>query len=124
LLFKIIFPSYFRFNADATASRHYSSSAISGIATFNGTAANATNGQDNAASQGLTVIDVFDYANTATWKFFRSSSIVNDQTTATDVAYFAAALGAYNQTTAISSIELFASSSNLTSGTVLLYGVK
>jgi len=114
----------FRFNADATSNRHVSLSTISGTGSFNGTATNATNGQDNAASQGLTVIDVFDYANTTTWKFFRSSSIANDQTSATDVAFFTAALGAYNQTGAISSIELFPSSSNFTAGSVLLYGVK
>jgi hypothetical protein len=115
----------FRFNADATASRHAALSAISGIASaFGATAAKATAAQDNATATGLVCIDVFDYTNTSTWKFFRTTGISNDDTTATSVSYISSALGAYNQITAISSIELFASSSNFTSGTVLLYGVK
>ena len=115
----------FRFNADSTASRHVGHTLIQDIASsFGSTSAQFSAQQDNGTSQSLTVGNVFNYTNTTTWKFYNAHSICNNSTTTTEANYVTILQGAYNQTTAISSIELFANTGNLTSGTVLLYGVK
>jgi hypothetical protein len=78
---------------------------------------------DNAVANGLFTVRIPDYANAVTWKFATSAGITVDSTTTTS---FRTVLynHAYNQTAAITSIELFPSAGNFTSGTVLLYGVK
>jgi hypothetical protein len=115
----------FRFNADSTASRHVSNSMIGDVASsFGSTSAQFSAQQDNGTSQALIVGNVFNYTNTTTWKFYNVHAIGNNSTTTTEANYVTILQGAYNQTTAISSIELFANTGNLTSGTVLLYGVK
>ncbi len=116
---------YLRMNSDSNANRH--AETISGDVytgtPFNVTYINATNAQDNSSAEGLLVINIFDYANTTTWKAVESSSLTNNATTATNLNY-RRSFGAYNQTSAISSIDIFPASGNFTSGTVLLYGVK
>ncbi len=116
---------YLRMNSDSNANRH--AETISGDVytgnPFNVTYINATNAQDNSSAEGLIVINIFDYANTTTWKAVESSSLTNNATTATNLNY-RRSFGAYNQTSAISSIDIFPASGNFTSGTVLLYGVK
>lgn len=75
---------------------------------------------DNAATNTGMYLDLPDYANTNSFKsgFFNGSG-----TRGTGVnAYFAWSLH-YFSTSAISSITLFPSSGNWTSGTVLIYGV-
>ena len=115
----------FRFNADATASRHVGNSMIADVASsFGSTSAQFSAQQDNGTSQSLIVGNVLNYTNTTTWKFYNVHAIGNNSTTTTEANYVTILQGAYNQTTAISSIELFANTGNLTSGTVLLYGVK
>ena len=78
---------------------------------------------DNAVTQSLTVIDISDYTNTATWKMSFSRSMNNSSTTTTNVRS-RVVMGFYNQTSAISSLGFFWSSGNATSGSILLYGVK
>jgi hypothetical protein len=115
----------FRFNADSTASRHSSNPMISNVgSSFGQTNAQFSAQQDNGTSQSLLVGNVWNYTNTTTWKFYNVYSIGNNSDTTTENNYINILQGAYNQTTAISSIELFANTGNLTSGTVLLYGVK
>jgi hypothetical protein len=82
-----------------------------------------TGNNDNAVATGLASIDFWDYTNSTTWKFATCQSITTSATTTTSFIpsnYFSV----YNQTSAISSIVLLASSGNMTSGTALLYGVK
>ena len=117
-----------RINADSGASRHYSmrlDGDVSGTGevAFDDTAFRITSNNDNSVATGLTNVDLWDYTNTTTWKFASSQSIGTGATTTTSFIpanYY----GVYNQTGAISSIVLLASSGNLTSGTALLYGVK
>ena len=79
---------------------------------------------DNINANGLTIVDIFDYTNTTTWKTLLSFGIGNDATTSTNHnTKFTA--GFYNQTAAITQINLFINSSDtFAGGTVLLYGVK
>jgi hypothetical protein len=112
-----------RVNGDSTPSRHFSSNANSGSSSFNANlwSTNAI-GQDNGGSNSLIIWDLYDYANTTTWKTARSHMATNNTTTTTNVN-FEIATYYYNQTGAITSLDLFAYSGNFTSGTVLLYGI-
>jgi len=114
-----------RFNGDSTANRHASISGTSQTNTaFASTAIGLGDRADNSVTQGLIIIDIFNYANTTTWKLMRQTSIVNNATTTTNYG-FEVGHGAYNQTSAISSLDFIVESGgNFTSGTVLLYGVK
>ena len=114
-----------RFNSDSTANRHCSISGTSSTAaSFNATAIGLGDRADNAVTQGLIIIDIFDYKNTTTWKLMRQTSILNDDTTSTNFG-FEIGHGAYNQIGAVSSLDFIVESGgNFTSGTVLLYGVK
>lgn len=115
----------YRFNADATASRHANVEAFGGAGStgFSATSCKATEGSDNAVAQGLVVIDFPDYANTTSWKMSFVQSMTNNSTTTTNFMPLFAG-GYYNQIGAISSFSLFPASGNFTSGTALLYGVK
>jgi hypothetical protein len=80
-------------------------------------------GADNSVSTNITVFDVYDYANSATWKVTRCLSANVDgavNTSATRVN----ATHIFFDTTAVSSLVLFSESGDLTSGTAYLYGVK
>lgn len=117
---------YLRFNADSNANRHsasISNDLFGGGQAFAVTSVFGSNASDNGASQSLIFIDILDYANTSTWKMLRFDGLTNNETTTTNLN-LRRGVGIYNQTSAISSFELFPSSGNFTSGEVLLYGVK
>jgi hypothetical protein len=79
---------------------------------------------DNPNNQNLIVIDIFDYANTTTWKMGSFVSITPNYTTSTQFSRRAAMMY-YNQTSAISAINLICGGGGtFTSGTALLYGVQ
>ena len=114
-----------RMNNDSTANRHVEIATYG--TTFNGSF-NATSIQigrenDNAVSQSLITVFIPDYANATTWKKMTVDGFLIHNTTTTNYNSHNI-IGAYNQTAAISSLGFLASSGNLTSGTVLLYGVK
>jgi len=115
-----------RFNADATASRHTSMTALVGSSTaqlFDDDAVIVAASCDNTVASNLAKIYIPDYANATTWKMTELLSIGVDPTTNTSFRY-GASYGFYNQTAAVSSLQFYANSGNLTSGSVLLYGVK
>ncbi len=81
------------------------------------------NDVDDSTATGISVTDVFYYANTSIWKMAHTLFIGNHPAVPADVRgnrFF----GIYNQTTAIDRIDLFPSSGNFTSGTAYLYGIK
>jgi hypothetical protein len=121
------FPIYVRFNGDSTANRHMATrnSAGSNIA-FGATRSACTANQDSSTGTGaFTTITFSDYANTSTWKTFDSKcSIANYETTPTNAVVQTTILAAYNQTGAVSSIDLLPDSGTFTGGTYILYGVK
>lgn len=113
----------YRYNADAGANRYGTNDlGVSVSGTFNGTSMYAQIEQNSTTATGFSNITIWDYTNTTTWKYANVLCVSNNSGTSTTPmlgSYWAI----YNQTTAISSITLFANSGNLTSGTVLLYGV-
>jgi hypothetical protein len=78
---------------------------------------------DSGASTSLATVSIFDYANTTTWKSATNLSITNNPGVPANfnaIRY----MQFYNQTPAISSLTIFPSTGNWTSGTAYLYGVK
>jgi hypothetical protein len=117
-----------RFNGDATANRHtnqayYSVFYYEAQFTFTATSSQLSAANDNTVSSSLITVEIPDYTNTATWKMAETTALTTDNAN-TAAWQFVKGAPMYNQTTAISSLEFFASSGNLTSGTILLYGVK
>jgi len=77
----------------------------------------------NTTTNGLAQIELIDYTNTTTRKMIDFVASQNYSVTTTSTNIYAK-VGVYNQTSAISSITFFPDTGTLTSGTVLLYGVK
>jgi len=78
---------------------------------------------DNTAADGLAYVEIFDYSNTATWKYARSWAFSNNNTTPTSISQRASTIWT-NKSAAISSIQITGFYASITSGTALLYGVK
>jgi hypothetical protein len=117
-----------RINGDSGANRYFqtntSTSDNGGSAlAFDDTsmAIGATN--DNSVANGLSVLNFYDYTNATTWKILDFRGVTVDTTTTTSFRMYNGN-GVYNQTGAITSLFLFPSTGNFTSGTALLYGVK
>lgn len=112
-----------RFNSDSTANRHANTpnNSVTG-GSFDSTTVTVCQDQDDTTAQGLSYVLIPDYTNTATWKMSMARSLQNNFTTATTYN-FSVWTGFYNQTSAVTSLDFLSSSGNLTSGTVLLYGV-
>jgi hypothetical protein len=117
----------FRFNSDTGANRHawYNTQGDTGnSAAFTDTSSLLNTSQNNGASTALTVIDFIDYANTTTWKVGYAKTFANENATITSFQQRQVQFMGYNQTGAISSLQLVDTGAGFTSGTVLLYGVK
>ena len=113
-----------RFNNDSTANRYQWNSVANGIAFDVSYIELQSYGIDNATSQGINIIDIPDYANSTTWKFCVSNNFNNNSTTSTNVNIDSLYKGIYNQTAAITQLNLYMSSGNFTSGNYYLYGIK
>ena len=115
---------YMRLNGDSSANRYRHVGTKSGTNfDFNATQWEIGPARDNSVSEGLEIINIFDYANTTTWKHAQSISLVNNETTTANYNYYGAYYQHYNQTAAITTITLFFNTGNITSGTALIYGV-
>jgi hypothetical protein len=116
-----------RFNSDSGANRHKlnlidDASAYSGSFAFDDTNSKIADFNDTATGTGLITVTIPDYTNANTFKMGNFKTLANS-----DVSgefYYRSGSAAYNQTTAITSLDFFSASGNLTSGTILLYGVK
>jgi hypothetical protein len=113
-----------RFNTDLTINRHKSITgwgASSGA--YDAQHFNVFGSNDNAVGNGLAIIDVPDYTNATTWKMAQITSLTTNSTTTTSYnldTYF----GLYNQTAAINAVSFVASTGNISSATIYLYGVQ
>jgi len=113
-----------RFNGDSTANRHGSieTSGGAGNVPFNSTQAFFAADIWSAGTTSLIRVVVPQYANTSVFKYIHGAAMINYSSTTANMAMFNW-MGIYNQTTAITSLE-FRSQSDLTGGTVYVYGVK
>ena len=112
-----------RFNGDSTANRHAQLFTFTNDnAAFDATALSLTADTDNGTSSSLIVVNIYDYTNTSTWKIADTFAASSNPTTTTNIAY-RISKGFYNQTGAISSLDIVSESATFTSGTAFLYGV-
>jgi hypothetical protein len=112
-----------RLNGDSGANRHAVVSANSGDYTvvFDKTQITINGGIDNAVFDGLTIVDIPDYANTVTQKIAPYRGLYTFYDAGTKIGPNGTIF--YNQTTAISSLELNILYGTFSGGTALLYGV-
>jgi len=112
-----------RINGDSTANRNAQLFTFTNDnAPFDDTNVNLTGDTDNGASNALIIVNLYDYANTTTWKIGDGFAATNNPTTPTNITYRSYKTF-YNQTGAISSLTIYSTSGNFTSGTAYLYGV-
>lgn len=78
---------------------------------------------DSTTNNGIVVWEIFDYANTSTWKLSSSKCLNSGNATPTAVTNTKID-NFYNSTSAITEINLSPSSSTFSAGTYTLYGVK
>jgi hypothetical protein len=114
-----------RFNNDSGANRYKentsNSDGLNTATAFDGTGMRASANNDNSVGTGLISISIPDYANTVTWKFMLSDSIMTNATTTTSFSY-TRLMGAYNQTGAITELNIYPSAGTIGAGTYFLYG--
>lgn len=110
-----------RFNNDSTSNRYALSFNGGDNQQFGNQNFFAIPQADNTVIQGIAVFELFDYANTTTFKLCRKSCMTNNATTTTNFNMFVE-FSAYNQTGAITEINLFTQAGNI-KGTYILYGV-
>jgi len=111
-----------RFNSDSNT-RYYSSINNSTVNTaFGGDSIRICVGNDNSTATGLVFVNIYDYANTATWKITEALGLANGASDPTQLNY-QIYYGAYNQTGAITTLTFFPKTGNFTSGSILIYGV-
>lgn len=110
-----------RFNSDSSTNYSYIFTGMADNNSFGNNIWDIARSQNSGASNCLSVVNIFDYTNTSTWK---TAHIVAFSNTSANIAQFSYVVGGavYNQTAAISSIDLFPASGNFTSGTAFLYG--
>jgi len=98
-----------------------SAEAALGAATQTSIKVNSYN--DDTVAQGMSIVNIYNYTDTSTFKLVEVQAIGNDNATTANLSYIFTTVAFYS-TSAITSLTLFVPSGNFTSGTALLYGVK
>ena len=114
----------FRLNNDSTANRYASGGELGQniSETFRYDSVYCTTDLSNTASDGMAVFEIYNYTNSTTWKMFNAMAIGNNKTTSTSIQ-LGNVIGAYNQTGAITEVDIYSDQGNWTTGTYTLYGV-
>jgi hypothetical protein len=117
-----------RFNNDSNANRH-SNFNVGATATtdarnraFDNTNCPIGMSQDSGVAQGMSNVIIPNYANTTTWKMGFAYYMTNNATTPTNMNSGFYHL-AYNQTAAVTSLQLRFDGGTASGGTYILYGV-
>lgn len=110
-----------RFNGDSATRYVYSNSDFQINGTFNASSIVFGSAFDDTVTTGLTSLTIPDYTNTTTWKMLQGLTMGADNGTPTNCKA-AISFGAYNQTGAISQVDITSTSGNITCN-YLLYGV-
>lgn len=114
-----------RMNADSTSNRHVMGTTFGtvGNASWDNTRWDFNQNSTNTVATALYVLDIYDYANATTFKMGSVLGLAQHYSTTTNYNLYQYT-GAYNQTTAISSLQIGPTGGNsITAGTALLYGV-
>ena len=109
------------FNSNTNA---YSWNSTGGTGTFNQSSAKLTDGgQSNGNNYSLISVEIPSYANGSTWKFGDSNALSSYGASSSQFLV-TRYMAMWNNTSAISSIQLMPQNGNFTSGTAYVYGVK
>lgn len=92
-------------------------------ATFDNGFFDMTAGANSSTANGIVHLRIYDYANTDTWKMAEATTVVLNASNAAQWNGTRTMI-VYNQTTAISRLDLLLSTGDFTSGNYYLYGVK
>jgi hypothetical protein len=113
---------YLRFNSDTGSNYQYGyTTGTDNISSFV-TNLTTTRANDAAVANGLSIFNIYDYANAVTMKVGDLRAI-NTNSTNTSNVNIDTFVWLYKSTSAITTITLFSSSGNITSGSALIYGV-
>jgi len=112
-----------RYNSDSNT-RYVARATNTSMQSFNATSLPVGNNGDNSTSTSFGVVDIYDYANTTTWKYARVQYAMADGESSTSLVNMYNWSTVYNQTGAITTLTFFPSSGNFSSGSILIYGVK
>jgi len=112
-----------RMNGDSGANRHYYATTNVAQGSFNQTRCEISYGQNSGGTYANIIAQIPNYADGTIWKSLTAYSLEQDATTITNFDLYSW-YGAYNQITAISSLDFLCNTGNFTSGTVYVYGVK
>jgi hypothetical protein len=117
---------YVRPNNNSSANTYYNAQigTADGNYAFNDTTFTLSLGNDNSTATNFTAFNLYNYADTTTWKMISSLSMLNNATNPTTTVAYRSLIGFMDTTSAITSLTFHLSTGNFTSGTVLLYGVK
>jgi hypothetical protein len=115
-------PLRFTFNSDTNTRYFRTVSNDVASQTFNVGSFTANDNSNNSVSDGVIQLYLIDYADATTFQAFNGLGLTTDRDY-NDRIYVYDMRGMYNQTTAITSIQMFVSTGTMTSGTALLYGV-
>jgi hypothetical protein len=110
-----------RYNGDSGTRYAIMFSNASSPQSFDRTQLDLGYGNDNSIANGIIVSNIYDYANTVTYKVSDTILITTNATTTNDLNY-RRGVGVYNQLDAITSITFLPETGNFTSGTAFLYG--
>lgn len=115
-----------RFNSDTNTRYQTTNNNLDNALSFSNSLFQVEGPVNSSATNAnaLSIITVYDYANTSTYKFFEIISVNIAETNTANFNWLRRA-GFYNQTGAITALNfLWTASVNFSSGTYVLYGVK
>jgi uncharacterized protein (UPF0333 family) len=115
---------FLRFNGDSSSYARGTSLDVLNVS-FGEAEAVLSNPNDNGAgnNKGMNIATISEYANTTMWKTVFTTTLTQNGTSPSNFNY-SYYYGFWNETTAITEINLICSPGNFTSGTYTLYGVK
>jgi len=111
-----------RFNSDSGSNYFSVNSSLGGTSQTYGSTYATVSSDQHTSGTNLSVLDVYDYANTSSRKLCNANSIT--QNNATPNYNLVNYRGSWNDTSAINAITILFYSGTISSGSYVLYGVK
>lgn len=114
---------YLRFNNDSNTRYSSDSGSQNYGDTFRYNAFYCTSDLSNVSSDGMYRMEIPHYANTTTWKIAKVYGGTTSKTGTGNDIQMGTVDGFYNQTGAITEVDIVSTAGNFTGGTYILYGV-
>lgn len=116
---------YLRLNGVSSANTYsQANTSGQGVLTFDSDYIGLSIDLNSTTVSNLCTIQIPDYANTTSWKYALSNTAAVNGATSTSASLSRFVMGVSKNTTAISTLQFFMSTGNITSGNYYVYGVK